>query len=181
MTMLLWGFTSAFAADETALQDSVKKVTVRVTASEKRPAMNFDSLITSTTKAFEKNRIRHYSKASSSSNKKTANITAAKTKAVIAAKPAQKASSAVITHAHADTEATVTTPEKSDEAVLKPVPVTDDEKTVAEPGNFKTSRAYLWVGFMLIVVGAILGILFGKTALLVSIAGMVFVIIGYTI
>jgi hypothetical protein len=34
---------------------------------------------------------------------------------------------------------------------------------------------------MLIVVGVILGILFGKTALLISIAGMVFVIIGYTI
>ena len=179
MTMLLWSFTSAFAADETVLQDSVKKVTVRVTASEKRPALNFDSLITSNTKALEKNRIRHYSKASSYSNKKTAKLTAAKTKAVIAAKPAKKAPSAVITHA--DTEASVTTPGKSDEQVLKPVPVTDNEKTVAEPGNFKTSRAYLWVGFMLIVVGAILGILFGKTALLVSIAGMVFVIIGYTI
>jgi hypothetical protein len=76
----------------------------------------------------------------------------------------------------------VEAPDTHEEQTLEPVPINEDEKVEAsEPGNFKTSRAYLWVGFMLIVIGAILGILFGKTALLVSIAGMVFVIIGYTI
>ncbi|MBC7914645.1 MAG: UbiA prenyltransferase family protein [Pyrinomonadaceae bacterium] len=59
--------------------------------------------------------------------------------------------------------------------------VIDIDDTETQVSNIKTSKTYLWVGIVLVVVGMILGILFGKTALLISIAGMVFVIIGYTI
>lgn len=57
----------------------------------------------------------------------------------------------------------------------------DNSFSVSEAPAMKTSEIYLWAGMVLIVMGVILGILFGKTALVVSVAGIVFVIIGYTI
>jgi uncharacterized membrane protein len=56
----------------------------------------------------------------------------------------------------------------------------EDEGESVSPA-LKSSRTYLWVGIMLMVVGVILGILFGKTALLISVAGLIFVIIGYSV
>jgi membrane protein CcdC involved in cytochrome C biogenesis len=58
---------------------------------------------------------------------------------------------------------------------------TADDTTVSDGKYLKTSKTYMWIGIVLVVVGIIMGILFGKTALLISLAGMVFVIIGYAI
>ncbi len=198
LTALALSILSAFAGDKTILQDSVKKVTVRVTASEKKPALNFDSLINSNARVRQPNSLGQHPGVSISPSKKTSKeISSNTSKAGSLAKssagslnarvsptpkPAQSAPSKAIAKSTTDKAATVEVPDNHEEETLQPVPINDDEKVEAtEPGNFKTSRAYLWVGFMLIVIGAILGILFGKTALLVSIAGMVFVIIGYTI
>ncbi|HEY0055339.1 MAG TPA: hypothetical protein VGB63_08290 [Pedobacter sp.] len=189
LTALALSVLSAFAGGRTALQDSVKKVTVRVTASEKKSALNFDSLINSSAKVRQPNTSGQHPRPRTSLSKKTSSKVSSNTSKAGAlnarvnttTKPAQSAPSKTITKSTTDKPASVEA-DNHEEETLQPVPINDDEEVEqTEPGNFKTSRAYLWVGFMLIVIGAILGILFGKTALLVSIAGMVFVIIGYTI
>ncbi|HEX8376197.1 MAG TPA: hypothetical protein VF602_00155 [Pedobacter sp.] len=190
LTVLALSISCAFADDKAVLQDSVKKVTVRVTASEKKPALNFDSLINSTAPVRRPTSLGQHSRASTSPSKKTSKKISSNTSKAASLnarintvlKPTKSVPPKTITRSNTEKSVAVEAPDTHEEQTLEPVPINEDEKVEAsEPGNFKTSRAYLWVGFMLIVIGAILGILFGKTALLVSIAGMVFVIIGYTI
>lgn len=71
--------------------------------------------------------------------------------------------------------------EVQDKVAHTSVAADDEGFSATEAPAIKTSKIYLWAGMVLIVIGVILGILFGKTALVVSVAGIVFVIIGYTI
>ncbi|MBC8053868.1 MAG: hypothetical protein H7Y13_12455 [Sphingobacteriaceae bacterium] len=161
-------------------QDSIKRVTIRVTASEKPRALNFDSLARA--RQAEKDVFNSNPQAARSSS---AFASANKTDLKTVSKPSSGKKIA-----SAQKNKTTTSRKKSGQQITSSVDDHKDEiepeqltvdKTSAEPENKKASRTYLWVGFMLIVVGVILGILFGKTALLISIAGMVFVIIGYSI
>lgn len=40
---------------------------------------------------------------------------------------------------------------------------------------------YMWIGFFLILAGLVLGLLFGKPAFLVSVAGVVFIVLGFMV
>lgn len=43
------------------------------------------------------------------------------------------------------------------------------------------SSSYLWIGSFLVLAGLVLGLLFGKPAILVSLAGVVFIALGFFI
>lgn len=172
-------------AAESILQDTAKKVTVKVVVSEKQSALDFDSLLNSNATVKPEKRPSRVKK--SQRGEKQGSPEIRKSTQQVEKKPASKLSrpeksalkKSTVTSNSADRTKAVKEEEHSHEEIAS-VQVTDDQSVVHEP-DVQTSRTYLWVGFMLIIVGVILGILFGKTALLISIAGMVFVIIGYTI
>lgn len=167
------------------LQDSVKKVTIIVTAAEKSKELSFDSLVKSreTLKPASKpaaaktQQLRARSAAISSTSKsKTQNQKKPESLAEQTSKsPSKKAVNpdklkTIVKSASADAHDEIAHAE-----------VIDENNVAAPTNNIKASRTYLWIGFMLVVVGVILGILFGKMALLISVAGLVFVLIGYSI
>ncbi|MGV3509229.1 MAG: hypothetical protein ACO1N7_08075 [Sphingobacteriaceae bacterium] len=158
-----------------SVSDSIRKVNIRVVALEKPKVADLDSLLLSSMPA--------------KVTKKVFKKTISKQESI----PVNISSESSIETFNTDQQAV-----ESDDSFTEPkqveVPKTAETKVQADevrnteltdnPATFqevKTARTYLWIGFMLIVVGIILGILFGKTALLVSIAGVVFVAIGYII
>jgi len=169
------------------LQDSIKRVTIKITATEKPRVLNFDSLLqdsqTAKTIRTEKPKVirkslagngSYYKKESSTNQTKTTPAALQKS----AVTPIPKAGQNTIT---GKTQAVGNKPSiaKNKQQIEEAQLVSD--RTEVDESTIKTSRTYLWVGFMLIIVGIILGILFGKNALLISLAGLVFVAIGYLI
>lgn len=63
------------------------------------------------------------------------------------------------------------------------VTAANENKEILEiPNNSKAnSFSYIWIGIFLIVAGVVLGLLFGKPALLISFVGIVFVVLGIII
>jgi hypothetical protein len=60
--------------------------------------------------------------------------------------------------------------------------VLTEPKVTAAPQIAETSAfSYIWIGVFLFVAGILLGLLFGRPALLVSFVGMVFVAIGFLV
>lgn len=184
-------------------QDTVKRVTIKITASERPRVLDFDSLIKSqqTAKPVSSPKPTTRSNNKSSNPKNSAGRVptgspavrkpASETLPPTATRQLQTSSKTSTANAGAKAANAPSVKQNPKPSAKAPEGHTHqeeinqaqvvDEKTVIEPTDAKTSRTYLWVGFMLIVVGVILGILFGKTALLISIAGLVFVIIGYSI
>jgi hypothetical protein len=179
--LLLAGGLSSHAYSRTVLvQDSVKKVTIRVIASEKPKEVDFDTLI-NTGKAEARARLKTSQSLSKRVTASRAGITERKEALNKSSVPKQTSSKpAKIKPVTGEASVTKQSSNNKHKEELDKAQVTDD-KTAIEPTDIKTSRTYLWIGFMLIVVGVILGILFGKTALLISIAGIVFVVIGYSL
>ena len=175
--MLLGSFVlpEVYAVDNgQSVNDSIRKVNIRVIALEKPKEADLDSLLLSSMPAKATNKV----------SKKTIN----KQESI----PVKTSSELPIETLNTDQQAvesdSFTEPKQAEVPKTAEAKVQADEVRNAEltdsPATFqevKTARTYLWIGFMLIVVGIILGILFGKTALLVSIAGVVFVAIGYII
>lgn len=175
--MLLGSFTlpKAYAFNNgQSVSDSIRKVNIRVVALEKPKEADLDSLLLSSMPA----------KAPKKVSKKTRN----KQESIPVNISSESQIATLNTNQQAVENDSFTEPKqvevpKTAEAKVQADEVrnaqlTDSSATFQE---VKTARTYLWIGFMLIVVGIILGILFGKTALLVSIAGMIFVAIGYII
>ena len=184
ITLLLFagGASPCFAFNgRDNLQDSVKQVSIKITATEKPRVLNFDSLlnVSQPAKAQEnvkpkysgKSRITYSIKRTLANKEKTSSQA---TKPVVA--PGSGAARNTVTN----------NPQIADRKLAEHEQKIDEgqiisDSTVIDESSIKTARTYLWIGCMLIVVGIILGILFGKTALLISIAGAVFVTIGYLI
>lgn len=177
-------------ADGFALQDSVKTVYVKVVASEKVPVEEEPA-----TERPEKvsvytgkpNRASTAKKTSFSTPKTASKQTAANprlqtskednsTVSIIIKKVDKTAPRSIKTESAKSQQKTLEDKANTATAVSNAEPALANNQSILQ-----TSRTYLWVGTALVVIGMILGILFGKTALLVSIAGIVFVIIGYTI
>lgn len=166
------------------LQDSVKKVTIIVTAAEKSKELSFDSLVKSREVAIPAS--KPATKARRSMERSTTRSSRLKTRTFIQKSPrsaSMQSSKAPSKKAvNSDTLKTIiksTAADAHDE--IAHAEEIDHNDTVEPTNNVKVSRTYLWIGFMLVVVGVILAILFGKMALLISVAGTVFVIIGYSI
>lgn len=158
---------------------------MRITVSEKPRVLNFDSLLESrSTKPLKAVAIKRRSNLTrETSLTREAGKTPVRTLAKeniskqVAVQKGKAASRSISKKAQQSNA--ITSHEDTHKEELAPAQLADEGKSGST--DVKTSRTYLWVGFMLMVVGVILGILFGKTALLISIAGMVFVIIGYSI
>lgn len=167
------------------VQDSVKQVTIKVTAAEKPKELSFDSLVKSREAAKPASKLAA-KKASSLRGRSTVRSSNSKSQT-----QGQKDSESLAEQHSKAPSKKAASPEKSKTIVkstsddiheeIAHAEVIDENNIVASTNNIKASRTYLWIGFMLIVVGVILGILFGKMALLISLAGLVFVIIGYSI
>ena len=182
----------SYAAIEGSFQDSVKNVYIRVRAEEKPKAVSIDSVpqtkaIAGSTRIYTKK--KYNTPTSNIPNKQVSSTTSRK--AVEAswstAKSNDNATTIIIKkNAKAEVQPSSNVNSQLDgqhkdlEEEISQAQIIDDT-TVSQTSNSKASKTYLWVGIVLVVVGIILGILFGKTALLVSIAGLIFVIIGYTI
>ena len=188
LLLLVGGAMPSFAIKgRNNLQDSIKRVTIKITATEKPRVLNFDSLLqdsqTAKTIRTEKPKgIRKSFAGNGSYYKKEASTNQTKTTPAAlqksAVKPILKAGQNTIA---GKTQAVDNKPSfaKNKQQIEETQLVSD--RTEVDESTIKTSRTYLWVGFMLIIVGIILGILFGKNALLISLAGLVFVAIGYLI
>lgn len=167
------------------VQDSIKQVTIKVTAAEKPKELSFDSLVKSreVTKPVSKPaatkapslRARSTVRSSNSKNQTPSQ----KNSGSLTEQPSKAPSKKAVSPDKSKTTVKSTSADAHEE--IAHAEVIDENNIVAPTNDIKASRTYLWIGFMLIVVGVILGILFGKMALLISLAGLVFVIIGYSI
>lgn len=194
--LLAVGVVPSYAVNDTgATQDSIKRVNVKIVVTQKPEELNFETLINGAAKEAsntERKRPKSVQKPTSSQS----NVSAKTATSAGAQKPSLAVSKADKPAITKNKERLTTSNESK--PLSKPNAATNNadqdhveeleavqqvNTDVADPAknDLKASRAYLWVGFMLIVVGVILGILFGKTALLISIAGVVFVMIGYSI
>jgi len=187
LLLLAGGVIPSFAFNgRNNFQDSVKRVTITITASEKPRSLNLDSLLNDSQTTTERAEQKYSNRSLSNDDKKGTSANKENTSTQAISKLAETSQKS--------------TPKADQNKVASKIPQAIDNKPaladhheqieeeqiisdsmVVDESNTKASRTYLWVGFMLIVVGVILGILFGKTALLISIAGVVFVTIGYLI
>lgn len=55
----------------------------------------------------------------------------------------------------------------------------ETEEYIVRHNPSANTISYLWIGFVLIIGGIVLGLIFGRTAFMVSIIGVVFLIIGF--
>jgi cobalamin biosynthesis Mg chelatase CobN len=179
--LLAGGLFQCYASE--SFQDSVKRVTVKITATEKSRALNFDSLLDSRQAEMEKasassSPSKSFRRNYSSTEKVTSENTSSPEKEARQQGSASRPKKRVVEKPQESQSATVQNHSENDHKEE----ITDDsESSASTSSNIKTSRAYLWVGIMLMVVGIVLGILFGKTAFLISLAGIVFVVIGYVV
>ena len=166
----------AYAAnDGKSVNDSIRKVNIRVVALEKPKKADLDSLLLSSMSSETPKKVSKRTRDSQEHSNTRNSNSESQIKTLNTDQQAVESDSF--------TEPKQVEVPKTGGAKVQANEVRNTQLTDA-PATFqevKTARTYLWIGFMLIVVGIILGILFGKTALLVSIAGVVFVIIGYII
>lgn len=174
-TMLLGSsaLSKVYACYDKPVNDSIRKVSIRVVALEKPKEADLDSLLLSSMPAVKP---RKASQKPGDIQEKSNHLSIQPEQQVKYSNNDQK--QIVKSDSDEQTQAHRTDHVKTQSDEVRNAQLTDNPATFQE---VKTARTYLWIGFMLIVVGIILGILFGKTALLVSIAGVVFVIIGYII
>lgn len=187
LIVLSGGLIPSYAFNnQSTFQDSAKKITIKIIATEKPRALNFDSLINNSQAAKpakKANLSRRKPSGSTNSNNtwvKQKNVQERQvSKPVLKILPPKKSQNAVVNQ-NPNFESN-SSPIAEHNEKIAPQQIKDDSTVIGDSADMKTARIYLWIGFMLIVVGIILGILFGKTALLISITGMIFVIIGYSI
>ena len=189
LTMVPFSGVPLYSAQKGNLQDSVKRVTVKITATERSPSLNLDSLLRGieAAKQERKSSTIQSRKSSPSIVKKVTKRPSSLTRNT---EPAIRTSSRIDQRPVSNTikveqerkslEVEKSAPEITTKTEPEQIQKVDDQ-TIAQSKNIRASRIYLWVGFILMTIGVFLGIFFGKTALLVSIAGIVLVVIGYKI
>jgi len=181
-----------------APKDSVRRVEVKVTAKEK--AVNYDSIFQAGGKAAGEAKIPRSVK-----NKIRSTKQEHKQAAALSTTPIQKEKAAVKEirqHSAQETELVIAAPEiKKDtvSSIAKIIPPnyknieTDpssssfqrpestDEAYTLRHSPQANKISYLWIGFVLVIGGIVLGLIFGRTAFMVSVVGIVFLIIGFYI
>lgn len=180
-------------------KDSIRRVEVRVVAKEK--VINYDSIFRESRAAVNSVKVQKTIQPSTRAGRSRTSThaplkeietpikTIPKEKPVTTAENRQKVPPMAAEVPKADPAVSVpkTTPAAGGTAAhsetIKNLPSFQQPGDSAEYGRQGPSSAnkisYLWIGFVLVIGGIVLGLIFGRTAFMVSVVGIVFLIIGF--